>query len=196
MLNQNRWFMLCKMVGIEDAKIPVAYAEISLNYSEPDRYYHTLDHHIRSILTEFDDVRHLALNHAAVEMAIWFHDVKKTEVESAIFAGQMMRSFGLNDSFQSYVARLVFATKHDRKLFDQDEQLIADLDLSGFGKSLEEFCADGEMIRKEYKNPDDFQEKRKRILFSFFHKKGFVYHTKYFKDRYEENAKANLKSLV
>ena len=42
-------------------------------YTEPHRYYHTLQH-IAECLVRFHTIRHLATNPSEIEVALWFHD--------------------------------------------------------------------------------------------------------------------------
>lgn len=65
---EQRWTTLWKHLGAQgDAS--VAYNDLVARYSEPHRAYHTLEH-IGHCLDELEQVRHLAINPDAVELAL------------------------------------------------------------------------------------------------------------------------------
>ena len=72
MTQEQRWTALWQRLGAQgDAN--AVYDNLIARYSEPHRAYHTLEH-IGHCLDEFEQVRHLATNPDAVELALWYHD--------------------------------------------------------------------------------------------------------------------------
>lgn len=58
---QERWNELWQRTGAKDSPFP----QLLTLYNEPQRHYHSLNH-IKSCLDEFDPVRHLSDNPAAI----------------------------------------------------------------------------------------------------------------------------------
>src|SRR5690242_9270349 len=69
---KERWLALWKACGANGAQ-QAWYEHLSAAYGAPQRHYHN-QQHIAECLAEFDSARHLALEPAAVELALWFHD--------------------------------------------------------------------------------------------------------------------------
>ena len=118
MTHEQRWMTLWQRLSARgDAS--VVYNDLVSRYSEPHRAYHTLGH-IGHCLDEFEQVRHLATNPDAVELALWYHDAiydtktKDSEERSAALAVEEARNASLPDSFGQSVANLIMATKHTR----------------------------------------------------------------------------------
>jgi predicted metal-dependent HD superfamily phosphohydrolase len=91
---EKKWLELWHRFG---AEIPSDsyFAGLVAHYSEPHRAYHNLAH-VMDCLDQFEPVRHLAQDAAAVEIAIWYHDViydpraKDNEERSADIAAAVM----------------------------------------------------------------------------------------------------------
>ena len=94
------------------------------------------------------------------------------------------------------VKKLVLATKHDRNDLDEEEAVMADLDLSILGTSSErvwEWYCSG--IREENSNLGDAEYKAKRIEFlSGMLAKKRIFHTEFFYDMLEEQARKNIEN--
>lgn len=180
------------------------------HYGEACRGYHNMDH-IAWCLTEIGHFARLGKatrspvddTILAVEFALWKHDViydsKKNdnEARSADIAYTDAMNLGLGAEFAKRVRRIVMATVHKPGLIEFDEQLIADVDISGMGYSWESFKENGIGIRREYAHvPEkDFNEGRARILESFAQREN-LYYLPYFRERYQARARANLLQAV
>lgn len=197
----NRFQALWQRCLTEDA--PDASATIHQRlvdaYNESQRHYHTLDH-IEHCLSIFDQCKSLATSPDALEIAIWFHDVIFTpgepdnEARSADLYQEL--STGVHSvKFRALVGRLIIATLHDGcSLDDSDAGYMVDIDLSSFGLPWEDFLRDGQHLREEsaqlsdaeyYRRQGDFQAR----LFS----RPRFYQTEFFCQRYEQQARDNLK---
>jgi len=173
-------------------------------YSNPNRYYHNLNH-IKSCLDELNYAKEegIGKNLNAVEFATWYHDAiydtksKKNEEESALLAYHTCQEAELPLIFAQNVHDLVLVTKHNTTPKNIDEEIITDIDLAIFGKPLREFEKYEEGIRKEYLwvPKDKFKEGRSKILQGFLDRPT-IYCTSFFRERYEKQARINLKNSI
>ena len=191
------WTALWQRLGAQgDAN--AVYNDLVARYSEPHRAYHTLEH-IGHCLDEFEQVRHLATNPDAVELALWYHDAiydtktKDSEERSAALAVEEARNASLPDSFGQSVANLIMATKHTTAPTDPDVQLLVDTDLSILGQTEDKFDEYERQVRKEYEwvAKDAFTAGRSAILKSFLDRPT-IYSTPFFRNKYEAQARANI----
>ena len=173
------------------------------NYLENHRHYHNLNH-IRDMLANFEQVKHLLKDPLAVETAIWLHDViydtsptdphiASNEDRSDYHMVVMMKEIGMGDDFISRVSSHISATKHNSVTRDHDSQYLVDLDLLVLGKNESDFDQYEEGIRREYSFVPDqvFAEKRAEILQGFLNR-DCIFATEFFRGRYEEQARKNL----
>lgn len=182
------------------------YRRLTARYCEPHRAYHTLAHVAHS-LDELDEVRELAKDPNAVEFALWFHDVvydigsANNEVESARFAQEAVQALGLAQEWANRVSDLILVTKHGTEPPEGDEQLVVDIDLSILGQPIERFDAYEDEIRIEYsslieeRGLERFNAGRASILKRFLDRPA-IYSTGYFRLKYEEPARANLRRSI
>lgn len=195
--NEQRWMSLWERIGAQGNAHEV-YNDLVARYSEPHRAYHTLVH-IGHCLDEFEQVRQLATNPDAVELALWYHDAiydtktKDSEERSATLAVEVAKNALLPDDFGQSVANLITATKHTASPTDPDVQLLVDVDLSILGQPENKFDEYEQQIRKEYEwvAEDAFVAGRSAILKSFLDR-STIYSTPFFLDKYEAQARANI----
>lgn len=197
----NDWQKLWRETGAEKNGDEL-FHELMKSYSEPHRAYHTLSH-IQDCLAELERSRHLADNINEVRVAIWFHDaVCKTnasdnEEQSALWAEKALSEAGVSHSAVRRVSDLILATKHPCKPKNPDARVLVDTDLSILGRTPEVFNDYEEKIRFEYKRVPWFiyRKKRAEILKSFLNQDQ-IYSTNEFRDRYEDQARKNMKRSV
>lgn len=182
------------------------YRALTARYTEPHRAYHNLNH-IEHALNELDRVRELAQDPIAVEFALWFHDViynigaRNNEEKSARFAKDAILEFGLDEKWAQRVSKLILATRHETPPTDLDARLVVDIDISILGQSRERFDAYERAIRHEYapviksRGIARFNSGRATILRRFLGRP-MIYSTDYFKQVYEEQARANLRHSI
>jgi len=198
---KNRFTKLWKRLGAATPPIYV-YSTLADSYNETHRYYHTLEH-IKACLKEFDQVQHLVMKSDALELAIWFHDLiyfpeaHDNEAKSAAWTLEKMEEAGLCKQLQNAVEKLILATSHEPLPAYPDARLITDIDLSIFGQSEEVFDQYEKQIRHEYDfvSNKDFAYGRLALLQSFL-KRPEIYQTKFFQDKYEEQARLNIKRAI
>ena len=167
-------------------------------YGESQRYYHTLEH-IDHCLGMFDDCHTLLQAPAAVELAVWFHDVvfEPGQPDNELRSAELYRDFARgvhSENLIDHVYGLIMATLHNGFALEGiDVEYIVDIDLSSFGLTWDEFLRDSENLRREnphledkayYRNQGYFQARlleRPRFFLSDF-----------FYQRYETQARSNL----
>ena len=71
---QKRWLVLAAPLGVAADEAMQWWDTIQSAYTEPTRYYHTLDH-VRELLRLCDLHAKALTDKAAVELAVYFHDV-------------------------------------------------------------------------------------------------------------------------
>lgn len=189
--NEQLWLALWQRIGAQGNAHEV-YDILYRLYSQPRRAYHTLEY-IKNCLSEFEQVRHLAINPTAIEWAIWFHDAIENEEKSAMLARALIRHALLPDSIGQLVKKLILATKHVATPTNLDAQLMVDIDLSILGQSPDRFDEYEKQIRQEYDwvSDDKFAAGRSAILKSFFARPK-IYLTQFFRDKYETQARQNI----
>ncbi|MDP3003922.1 MAG: N-methyl-D-aspartate receptor NMDAR2C subunit [Candidatus Azambacteria bacterium] len=197
MTHEQRWKSLWERLGAQGDAGEV-YNDLAGRYAEPHRAYHTFEH-IGHCLDEFEQVRHLATNPEAVELALWYHDAiydtkaKDSEERSTALAVEMVRNTSLSDNLGQLVANLILATKHTMVPTDPDAQLLVDIDLSILGQPEVKFDEYDRQVRKEYEwvAEDAFVAGRSTILKSFLDRPT-IYLMQIFRNKYEAQARRNI----
>ncbi len=175
---------------------------IETQYTESHRAYHNLTH-LASGWNDLNTVRSLLELPDRVEFAWFYHDFiynphsHRNEEDSALIAHEVATNARLPTTFGNDALLLIMATKHTESAQQRDAKFIVDIDLSILGKSPQEFDAYERGIRSEYSWVDEatFREKRSEILQRFLHRP-YIYHTPFFRQRYEQQARENLKRSI
>lgn len=201
MVKIERWTALLKRLGSTIDPDPL-YKKLMEAYSEKHRAYHDLKH-LEHCLAEFDQIRNRLKFPDEVEIALWFHDAiyqigsNDNEEKSARLAGLELKKAGIQDTSIDTVQNFILATKHNGFEEDPDTQFLIDIDLSTFGSPPAVYQEYENRIRKEFKLVPNstYETKRKEVLKSFL-KKDPIFHTEYFRAKYETQARSNLKSAI
>ena len=184
------------------------YRVLTRFYGQPHRRYHTLAH-VADCLREADafQAAESAFLSAemwhAVELALWFHDVihqpraNDNEERSADIFDAIASAAGAPPPFIAAVRRLILATKIDTPSPTAEEQVIVDCDLASLGYPPAIFWRSGVAIRDEYGFvPDgDFAESRRATLLRLSQRPG-IFRTAFMRQRYEQQARANLTAAL
>jgi predicted metal-dependent HD superfamily phosphohydrolase len=195
--NHDRWAALWTTAGF--TQTPAGwYERLTTAYAGPQRHYHN-QQHIAECLAEYDSVRHLARQPAAVELALWFHDAVydpkagDNEERSAALARQCLAEAGASSALAESTAKLVMATKSHEVGADADAALMVDVDLSILGKNETRFSEYERQIREEYTWVPQpvFVTKRAEILQRFLDRPQ-IFTTDWFWEKYERQARENL----
>lgn len=194
---KNRWLKFWAAAGASGDP-EAEWRSLSARYAEPHRAYHTLEH-IAHCLDELDEVREVAADPVAVEMALWYHDAvydptaRDNEARSADLARQAAAAMGLARERGERVAGLILVSTHTALADDPDAKLFADIDLSILGRPSAVFAEYERRVRREYSWVPDpaFRAARSAILQSFLDRPS-IYATGRFRRKYEEMARLNL----
>ena len=194
---EERWRSLWGRLEARGDPVP-PFEDLVARYSESHRAYHTLDH-VTHCLNEFEAARTLALEPAAVELALWFHDAvydpraKDNEEKSAALALEIARNAGFSGALGLKVATMILASTHVAPPDDPDTRLFADIDLSILGQPQGVFDEYERQVRLEYAwVPEEmFRAGRSAILRSFL-ERPFLYGTDFFRGKYQKAARANV----
>ena len=195
----DRWYSLWhKLGGPVGYRNFTAYQDLIKKYAEPHRKYHNI-FHVESCLAEFADVKELALNPRALELAIWYHDVvyninaNDNEEQSAVFAGRAIAElFPFPEALTKSVAEIILATKHNSVPESYDAKLMLDIDIVNIGRP-EVFKITNRLVQEEYASVTEkrFIEGRSNIL-ELFLARPRIYLTDYFYEKYEVAARKNI----
>lgn len=167
-----RWQSLCRDFGLDPARCRALFADLSAYYTA-DRHYHNLAH-IHQMLELADRFGSQVRHRAALELAIWYHDIiydplaSDNEARSAAYLEQAM-----GDTVPADVMALavdhINATTHVAVPQNADTRLLLDLDLASFANNRENYERDVAAIRQEFAMvpADQFRAGRRRILSRF-----------------------------
>ena len=171
-------------------------------YAEPARAYHTGEH-IEDCLTLLDASRTLARHADEVEAAVWFHDAvyvaarTDNEERSAELARASLRDARVASEIAERIRGLVLETRHGTTPHQADAALLCDIDLSILGRSPEVFDQFERKIRQEYAMVPEpiYRRGRSEILRGFLSRPS-IYQTAWFRQRYENRARANVERVL
>lgn len=179
-----------------NVSIVSAWKLIESSYTNTARAYHTIPHIVSCIEYYRDYLREKAGRHydPRVEIALWCHDLvydarsKQNEEDSADIVFSWCED--------TDVCWAILDTKTHRNS-SPIGRLVCDCDLASLGASWEKFEYDTRMIRMEYGFvPDDvFRAKRAEVLWGFVAREP-LYQTSAFRQRFEKQAKENLRRAV
>lgn len=188
-------------------------ANLSTLYTQPHRHYHNLEH-INKCLAELENIKNIGLSSNSyffegLTEAIWFHDAiynpfsKFNEEESAALYRNYVKSLYNSITDQELlVSRAILSTKSHHlfrniNISCESELFIGillDIDLSSLGKDYDEFCVNGENIRKEfYFVPEETFYKNRIKFFENMLARERIYYTPFFFEKYEISARHNIK---
>ena len=185
------------LVGIGVADGADLFGVLSAAYSEPGRYYHT-QKHIDECLAHFGPVRGLAEHPCEVDIAIWFHDAvydthrDDNEEMSAAWAKVFLDGKGADEDVVQRIVEMILATRAHGDA-QGDTALVVDVDLGILGAPIDAFETYDAAIGREYAwvPQAQYREGRARVLQAFLDRP-HIYHTQWFRDRYEAQARDNL----
>ncbi|MGB3344170.1 MAG: hypothetical protein WBA61_09675 [Aequorivita sp.] len=176
------------------------WMEIENKYTQPWRFYHTLAH-LETILKEFELVQPAVQEVDVLLFAIFYHDIvynplhSNNEQKSArLFRKRIAPT---HFSHIAKVITLIKASKTHRMTTDFDTNLFLDLDLLILGSKRKAYMHYCENIRKEYRMFPDFifRQRRKKLLLRYLSLES-IYKTPYFIERYEAQARKNLRYSI
>jgi predicted metal-dependent HD superfamily phosphohydrolase len=199
---RERWLQLWRDLEGGRPERAAWFERLQAAWSEPHRHYHNLAH-LGECLRELDAESSSDERPPTVELALWFHDAiynpraDDNEEQSAALARECLCETELHPSFARRVAALILATKRHDVSGDLLAPLMVDVDLSILGQPEARFWEYEAQIREEYIWVPDtvFAPKRAEILEQFLSRKR-IYSTKYFFEKCEVRARANLQASI
>ncbi|HEY1023427.1 MAG TPA: hypothetical protein VGE06_14000 [Flavisolibacter sp.] len=189
--------------GVPVAEAEEYWLEIETAYLESGRYFHDLSH-LEYLLIELIPLKPRFEDWETAFFSLVYHDVvydverhmvmNDNEEKSADFAAKQLAAMGYSSSIIEKCKSQIMATQKHGLAPDNDTNLFTDADLSILGKPWPQYAAYKDKIRKEYSvyNDSIYTIGRRRVLETFLQREP-LFKTKYFYDRYEETAKANLR---
>lgn len=204
MTSLQNWNSLWSDLGCDSSErvIAEAYHDLVKLWGRPERAYHNLSH-LQFCLEQLDQASGVTDYYAETGIALWFHDAiydvhaKDNEEVSALYAISVMSGTSLAVEKIELIAELIRVTTHAAEVVDRPFDLMVDIDLAILGSGEDEYLVYQEAIRKEYDHvrDDDFVAGRSAVLRSFL-KRGYIYHTVYFREKYEARASKNLEMAL
>ena len=190
-----RWLSLAHSLGIVEPAAEAVWADLAAAYGEDGRFYHNLIH-IKHALGVAEQLREVAVDFTAVQLALWFHDVvydprrSDNEAESAAYAERVLRPLGVPDDLLTKVRQLILATKsHEAPDDNPDVRVMLDADLAILSAPPEQYDAYAQAIRQEYSFvPDEaYRVGRTAVLQTFLARSPF-YFTEWMRERGRDTA--------
>lgn len=173
---------------------------IEVAYSKPSRHYHTLAH-LDHVNEQLAHVRDQLQDPDAVTFAIAYHDfcyqIRSTSNErrSAKKAQEELGLAGINADTIHRCTRHILATARHHWGDDPDTNLFTDADLSVLGSAPEAYEVYVRQIRAEYSiYPDALYRPGRRKVLEHFLAMDRIFKTEWFHQRYEEQARINLRN--
>ncbi|WP_199119850.1 hypothetical protein [Pedobacter sp. ASV28] len=180
-------------------RINELWIEIDNSYSNPKRYYHTLQH-LDSLLKQLMEVKAQLQNWETVLFTLYYHDIicdplkPDNEEKSAELAEKRMKEILVPNPIIEHCKAQILATKSHIQSTDSDTNYFTDADLSILGQTWETYSHYSQKVRKEYSVYPDFlyNPGRKKVLNHFLAMEK-IFKTDFFHHQLEKQAKQNLK---
>jgi predicted metal-dependent HD superfamily phosphohydrolase len=195
--------------------VSLIFPEVVVRYNEPHRHHHTLEH-VAEGLDEIDlfkesikddnlvfGKRNRELAFHKMRTAFVVHDIVynpyfrgNNERLSAYYGKYTLLNFGVQDCIASEVHDMVLSTDSKILPVSIEEMIIHDCDYSILGKPKERFARYEEGIQAEV-NLIPFEEYKKHRL-GFLNKtlESPIFYTEFFRNRYEDTARDNIRGLI
>ncbi|MEN8706879.1 MAG: hypothetical protein ABF306_12165 [Nocardioides marinisabuli] len=173
--------------------------ELVAVYASPQRGYHDVQHLVE-VLTRLDELgEHGAVvRHLPVVLAAWFHDAvydgeRDAEERSAAWAEDALTGRVEPDLVEEVVRLVRLTETHTPEPDDTLGCLLSDADLAILAAPQERYDEYVAAVRAEFAHLDDatFAEGRAQVLLGLA-QKPTLFHTAYARERWEDDARANL----
>ena len=173
--------------------------ELVAAYASPQRGYHDVQHLVE-VLTRLDELgEHGAVvRHLPVVLAAWFHDAvydgeRDAEERSAAWAEDALTDRVEPDLVEEVVRLVRLTETHTPEPDDTLGCLLSDADLAILAAPPERYDEYVAAVRAEFAHLDDatFAEGRAQVLLGLA-QKPTLFHTAYARERWEDDARANL----
>lgn len=196
----HQWERLSTIDTVNQYFAESYWQEILTNHGESHRHYHNLQHleELFRLLLPFES----KLEHPqAVYWAIFFHDIiykplrKDNELKSAELADVALKKLEVEEKIVQLTYSLIVATKdHHAMIPSNDFRYFLDADLAILGADWEKYETYYKAIRQEYLQVPNilYRRGRKKVLQHLL-QKAPLYETAEFFERFESQARANVR---
>ncbi|PJZ70237.1 hypothetical protein CH373_12540 [Leptospira perolatii] len=183
----------------QEQLIETIWQEVVQHYSEPNRFYHNLSH-IENLTNNLSQVKSQIQDWDTVLFSIVYHDIvydvsaTDNEEKSAELAEARLRSIHYPEDSLRLCSSQIVATKGHSNSDNSDTKLFLDADLSILGENSIVYSDYCQNIRKEYSiySDGDYKAGRMKVL-HYFLTMDRIYKTDYFYEKYEKQARKNIK---
>lgn len=194
---QNTFIHLLTAYCDDEEYIANCWKEIENLYTDSSRHYHTLEH-LQHMLLELEDSLQELTNKDALLFSIFYHDSiydarrNDNEHQSALLLQKHLNNTRFNDII--HCMQQIDETKMHLTSIHTDTNLLLDLDLSVLGAERYKYEIYSHAIRKEYNMYPDllYRKGRKKVVLKMLDNE-YIYKTAFFSNRYENQARINLK---
>ncbi|WP_428741230.1 HD domain-containing protein [Tenacibaculum sp.] len=180
----------------------ILWEEIAHNYSNEQRYYHTLEH-LESLLVQLTEVKDKINHWDTILFTLFYHDViynslKSTnEEKSADLAVKRMQQLHVPKPIIEDCKNQILATKTHKLSEDSDTNYFIDTDLSVLGKSWEIYSQYYKNVRKEYAiYPNLIYNPGRKKALTHFLDMDKIFKTEYFYQKFEKTARENIQREI
>ncbi|MCA1991090.1 MAG: hypothetical protein LDL41_03450 [Coleofasciculus sp. S288] len=200
---KSNWESLLQPFQLDPRVTQRVFLDLVTAYSSAARFYHTLEH-IQHILEIINELRLLATNFPALQLAAWFHDAiydsraNDNEEKSADYTVVALNQLEIPIVIIDRVKLLILTTKtHQALTTDLDSQILLDADLAILGADELDYHAYARAIRQEYSWVPDklYQLRRKQLLHNFLNREK-IYFTNHLFNKLEARARRNLQEEI
>lgn len=196
---KETFIQLVRSYSEDEVLIGELWFEIEKHYSGKKRFYHTL-RHLEHLLEQLTAVKSGLTDWNAILFTLFYHDViynalkSDNEEKSAELAEKRMQQLQVPFELIERCKEQILATKSHVKSDNPDTNYFTDADLSVLGQDWEVYSAYFNNVRKEYAVYPDlvYNPGRKKVLQHFLAMER-IFKTDYFFEKYEEQARENLK---
>lgn len=159
-------------------------------YDHPSRAYHNLEH-LEEVLEWTDRLPLPQEERDRLARALFYHDAIYDSHRSD--NEQASADWALQDLGQPDLVPLILDTRHAAAPQSSLGEWMVDVDLAILGADPRRFDRYNADVRKEYQwVPNWLYRRKRRQLLKAFLKRKSIYHTSFFRERLEQQARANL----
>lgn len=195
---QNVFTNICLKYSENQIVIEELWSEIKKYYSEKTRFYHTFDH-IFDIYVQFFKLRTEIKDFETIMFSMFYHDIiynpqrADNEEQSVVFMQKSLSKIGFQKDKIERCKEQILATK-SHIAYNNDTNIFLDADLAILGQSDEDYKLYTQKIRQEYSFVSDEDYTKGRVgLLKHFLEMERIYKTEYFFDKFENQARKNIK---
>jgi predicted metal-dependent HD superfamily phosphohydrolase len=190
---------LCQRYRQDDELADELWFELVSRYSEEGRYYHTLTH-LSDLYFLLQELRSNIRVWDTVLFSLFYHDAiydplkQDNEERSGDLAARRLRELNVPEETILGCMSMIHATKSHQQALDGGVNLFTDADLAILGQSGERYRSYTSQIRMEYSMyPDAVYNSGRSGVLKHFLSMNRIYKTEAFRERYEDNARLNMK---